>query len=341
MRSTVSVLARVLARALVVPSLAAVCVTVPSVASVAHAQSKDPASVSNVDAARRHFKRGVELFTERNFSAALVEFQRANQRQPNWRIHFNIAQTQVELGEYADAIRSFQTYLSLGGGEVEDARRSEVDHQVQRLSGYVGRVTVKTSVPGAEVWIDDRMLGTSPIQEALLVSPGHRKLEARKRGYATASRFLDVAGGDQTEVALTLVEDARPQSTVVVSPSPTGPSSEEGARGGNTTVWIGVAATGLLAAGAATTGVLALLAHDDYKKQLDAFPGSASAVDDARSKMNTLALVTDVLGAATVVAGGVTLYLALSRGSSASRPHQTGSVELIVRPRGASLGWQF
>jgi hypothetical protein len=76
--------------------------------------------------------------------------------------------------------------------------------------------------------------------------------------------------------------------------------------------------TGALAAGAAVTGVLALSESSTLDDELDvpaAKPGDsggkASRIDSSASKVKTLAIVTDTLLVATVIAGGVSLWLTL------------------------------
>jgi hypothetical protein len=81
-------------------------------------------------------------------------------------------------------------------------------------------------------------------------------------------------------------------------------------------MWVSLAATGAFAASA---GVFALLAQDakrDFEHELSVFPNTKSDIDAARSMMKTKAAITDVLLGATVVAGGFTLYFALSNGGS-------------------------
>ena len=112
-------------------------------AGVAQAQNK-------VDEAKAHVKSGAELYDENNFRGALVEFQRAYELAPSYKIMFNIAQVQMELADYAGALTAYSRYLSEGGPDVPANRRSEVVIEIERLKGRVGSIAVQT-VAGAEV----------------------------------------------------------------------------------------------------------------------------------------------------------------------------------------------
>ena len=64
--------------------------------------------------ASQHFRRGVELFQEEAFRAALAEFQRAYEIAPDYRLLYNIGQTKLELHDYLGAAQSYERYLQAG-----------------------------------------------------------------------------------------------------------------------------------------------------------------------------------------------------------------------------------
>ena len=95
----------------------AILVALLSFSSLAHADSKD--------AARSHFEHGVELYREGDFRAALIEFQRAYEASPNYKVLYNLGQTNLELQDYAGALKALRGYLEGGGGAVPAARRTK------------------------------------------------------------------------------------------------------------------------------------------------------------------------------------------------------------------------
>jgi hypothetical protein len=72
----------------------------------------------------------------------------------------------------------------------------------------------------------------------------------------------------------------------------------------------------VLAAGGAAVGVLAIRAASDLAAARSTFPATRADLDQKASRVTVLGAVADTLGAAAIVAGGVSIYLTVaSRGS--------------------------
>ena len=91
--------------------------------------SFDPAK----ERARGHFRTGVNFYRERNFRAALIEFQRAYKAYPNYKLLYNLGQASLELQEYVQAIDYLTSYLRTGGHLIEVQRRDEVRRTIAEL----------------------------------------------------------------------------------------------------------------------------------------------------------------------------------------------------------------
>ncbi len=310
-------------------------------ASEARAQSAEPPAPSRAatEEAGAHFRRGIELFKEADFRGALIELRRANQIAPSFRVLYNIGQCYLELQDYAGALRSFQAYLAEGGAKIPRDRRAAVEADIQKLQGRVASVEITSNVAGAEVRVDEDVVGTTPLAQPVVVGSGRRKITVEKSGLPPAEKNIDVAGGDHLSVSLPLTQAAAtaaaPPATAPVSPppaappadtapaparAPAGPSAHDAApassSSGHSNVWIGWTITGALAAGAVVTGVLALGAKQDSDTKLATLPGNANDISNAHKNTQLLAGLTDGLGGAAIVAGVVSLYFTLSGGKS-------------------------
>lgn len=272
--------------------------------------------------ARGHFNRGVKFYKDADYRSALVEFQEAYRIAPNARILFNIGQTYDELQDFAGAVKAFRDYLAGAGASINKARRAEVEKDLRRLEAHVATVDIAVSEAGADVVAEgDRRidLGKSPLPAPALLNGGTWTIVASKPGFERAEEHLTAAGGDAKKVVLKMAPSQEPVAmvapvpVVVAAPLPPPP------RRTLTPVWIGLALTGGLAAGAGVTGVLTLGAKRDYDAELNRLPGDASAVASARSHARTLALVTDVLGGAAVASAVVTLILYVNASGGAPR----------------------
>ncbi|MET0413292.1 MAG: PEGA domain-containing protein [Polyangiaceae bacterium] len=265
-----------------------------------------PAPSEEVTAeARRRFDRGIELYADGDFSLALIEFNRAFQLVSNYRVLYNIGQVNLQLARYADARRALEAYLKQGGSDVPEDRASSVQRDLAMLEQRTAFLTVTTNVPGAEVLIDDLTVGTTPLTEPLLVDAGVHRISARKPGYMPRGQQVTLAGADETTLAIQL--DVIPQGGKTIVLRETETTTDE------RTVWLiaGWSATGLLAASAVVTGFMGKSKSDDLK-DLRETETTREDLDDARSSAKTMLLVSDILTASAVVAGGVSLWFTLT-----------------------------
>jgi hypothetical protein len=313
-------------------------VLVAAPAAVADADSPDGAPVKE---AGKHFQRGVTLYDEADYRAALVEFRRAYEIAPNAAVLYNIGQAYYQLQNYAAALSTFERYLAEAGALA--AHRREVEQTLETLQARVGKVAITTNVPDCEITIDDELVGKTPLGEPVLVSIGHRKITAVHAGRPSETRFVDVATGDTVKLTLSLGEltGVAPVGSTPVGVAPVGaapmitaPATASATQGGNGLITAGWVTTGVLGAGAITSGILAYRASRDLADARNKFMASHDDLASKSSRVTKLSAVGDILGVAAVVAGGVTLTLWLSRSD-------THEVRVAVMPNGIQLAGTF
>jgi tetratricopeptide (TPR) repeat protein len=292
------------------------------------ARAQDPSAATRE--AGKHFDRGVTLYGETDYAGALVEFKRAHALMPNSAVLYNIGEAQYQLQDYAGALLTFTRYLS--EAPAGSAHRSEVENDVDVLRTRVGRLSIVTVPPGADVSVDDQPAGKTPLEERLLVSVGHRKVSAVCPGRVSTTRFVDVAADDNLSITLELPAIA--SAAIPASASErTGPrdarAPSKGSGGG---AWrtVGWVATGLFAAGAAGAGGLALKEAGELKAARSTFPASPATLQGESNRTLTYSILADSLTAAAVVVGGITL---LSTVTSHGAAHGAeGTATLRVAP---------
>jgi hypothetical protein len=259
--------------------------------------------------ARARFKRGTDLFAEHDYRAALIEFERAYQLAPNWKVLFNIGQVQYLLQDYAGALVSFERYLREGGPNVPSDRRQTVRADVEKLKTRVAYVEVAVNEPGAEVLVDDVIKGTTPLAEPLVVSAGRRKLTVSKQGFAPATRIVDVAGGDahKLSVELALIAPVPGGATNPSPPTPLPPPPDEP---GAEVPWAGWIATGVFATAAIVLGALAINAKNQFS-DTEGRLTSAEELQSKRAELLGFSIATDVMIGVTAISAGVSLYFTI------------------------------
>jgi hypothetical protein len=305
-----------------------------------------PSAEAATDAARASFQRGVELFHEGNFEAALAEFRKANETAPSYRILYNIAQTYFETHDYVNALKYYKQYLVDGDADVAAARKAAVEEIIQKLQTRIALVDISVNLDGAQVSVDDVALGTSPLDGPVPLNPGTRRVSATKAGFPAASRSITVAGSDRQSVTLTLREASLSRADVQGSsgaPLLDASSKENPGAASNAALVVSLTATGLCAVTTGIFGWLTIRAKSDFDSDLNTVNISPTQLDDDRSKMRTLALITDIAAGATLVGGVASLYLALTHTSHGKRQSGKPSPFVAIAPTPTGLavhgGW--
>jgi hypothetical protein len=286
------------------------------------AQAKQPSKAEMAEAQRR-FQRATEMYEdENNLPGALAEFRRAYAVAPNYRVLYNIGQLCYLLQDYPCALDSFSRYLSEGGSEIVSQRRDEVQRDVNRLQTRVAKLRIVSDKPGAEVVVDNVAVGRTPLHDPVVVGAGRPQVKVTLAGHSPFTRVVEVASMETATVQVELIPlgaggraAEEPPAVISTRPAEAGPTA-----GTPVFPWV---ITGVLAVAAGTTGLLALKASSDLKSQRGK-PSSfmnkdgLDALDSQSRKTKQLALTTDILIGATLVAAGISSYLTFSSGSPRS-----------------------
>lgn len=286
--------------------------------------------------ASQHFRRGVELFQEEAFRAALAEFQRAYEIAPDYRLLYNIGQTKLELHDYLGAAQSYERYLQAGYLDIAPERRTEVEQALSALRERTASIKILVNRDGAEVLIDDIKVGTSPIEGVVLVNVGGHRVTARTSYGSTDAEVVDVAGGDTANVTLELAAPAAPVASDQKKPWNRSERTAVAAWG----------AAGALAVGVLVTGLMANSAQSDLDKLLETRDVTHKAVENKRDSVRTLAITTDVLiatSAAAAVAGTVVWLLGHEKADKEDKSKRAslGNVRVDVGVGSLGLSGQF
>ncbi len=281
--------------------------------------------------ARQRFDRGLQLYRDGDYELALIEFSRAYEIVPDFRVLYNIAQVSMTLGRYAQARRSLEQYLKDGAETMDPARREAVERDLAMLSERTATLFISSNVKGADVVVDEDVIGRTPMASPILLDAGLHTVTLRKPGYLPASERITLAGRDAAERSIELRPvPVNERERIVVErqvdtsteKEPTVPSL----------VWAGWIATGALATSAAVTGVLGVSAAGELEDLQNDPDAQRRELNDAQKRADSLFLTADLLTAAALLTGGASLYFTLFTGGPAQRP------ERDAPPRSASVG---
>jgi tetratricopeptide (TPR) repeat protein len=287
--------------------------------------------------ASRHFQRGVDLYNEGDLRGALVEFKKANTMLPRASVLYNIGQTEYQLQEYAQALRTLERFLAETGPSA--AHRGEVEETVEVLRGRVGKIALTADRAECEVTVDDQPAGTTPLPQPVVVSIGRRRIALTCGGRPLAAREVDVAAGELLRIDLragpapasAAAPSAAPAAVTLSREAVPPPPPSRITRSTANTAWI---VTAGLAAATVGVYVSAIVEARQLDSLRHTYPITTEQLEDKRRLTSRLALAGDVLAATTVVAAGVSAFLGWN-------VREERGAHLAVGPGGLSVSGRF
>ena len=270
---------------------------------VANAQTNSRAQAE----AQQRFNRAVQLYEDEDYEASLVEFRKAYELVPNYKLLYQIGQVSFRLKDYAGAYQAFERYLADGAGDITPERRRQVQEEANTARERTGRLVVTANVSGAVVTVDDVDKGKIPLSNSLLVSVGKRKVTVSAEGRPEVTQTVTVVGQETYKLKFDIPEakkESEPATTTKESPPLMTAWS-----------WAGIGTTVAFGVGATIFGVASLGAESDLKDMT--YSGKPdSKIKDQQSKIDNMALASDIFTAAAVITLGTTLILTFTRDTS-------------------------
>lgn len=308
------------------------------------------ATGGNETAAVEKFNEGTQLFHDRDYDGAAAAFRSAHALRPNWKLLYNIGQSDAAAKRYGPALEAFEKYLVMGGDDIETGRRDEVLEEIGKFRKIVGAVEIQGD-KDLVITVDDLERGTTPLSGPVLVAAGiEHRFRALRNGEVVFEQTLRVTGEEKTLLRIpeqTTVPTPEPVEAAAptdekIPPAPAAPKGDGDTPGrslkaaGWATLGVGAA---VLVAGAVTGGMsLSLeneLAPDCAENGCP--PGKTSD----RDRMDQFALATDVLigaGAAVAATGIVLLVLGIHKNKT-SVETTTVKVAPCLSPQLASVSF--
>ena len=285
------------------PRIALLALVLPLVLALVAAPARASDNASRE--AAKHFQRGVDLYNDGDFRGALVEFKKAYSVWPRANVLYDIGQTEYQLLDYAGALKTMERYLAETGPNAQ--HRGEVESTVEVLRGRVGRVILTTDGGACDVTVDDQPVGTTPLDAPLLVSVGPRTLAVHCAGNRAAIKRLEIVAGETAHVELKMASPPIAAVRAAMSgPAHDAPPAVPGK--GWVTAWI---ISGVLVAATVALGTTTMVEQSRLTAMRDSYPANPSDLIRQSNLTTGLAITSDILGAASLAAVGVSTYLTI------------------------------
>ncbi|WP_437570634.1 kelch repeat-containing protein [Sorangium sp. So ce542] len=159
-----------------------------------------PPAADPVAEARAHFERGLDLYRQGAWEAALAEFLASRQDYPTWSATSSAALCLQQLRRYDEALALFETLLGDFAQRLPPETRNAAQQAVVRLRGLVGTVDVADAEIGASIMVDGQRRGDYPLPAPLRVGAGSHVIRVYKDGFEPFETRVDVAGGQVVRI---------------------------------------------------------------------------------------------------------------------------------------------
>lgn len=147
-------------------------------------------ALADEEAARQHFRRGVELYDKRRYSEAERAFRDAYREKPSAGIKQNIALSLKAQGKIVEAATAFDEALAEGEGTLKPETRAAIERELAELEKVVAtlRLEIVSAATGAPVedavvTVDGARLAPGAHRRPVRLPQGIHVIEARAEGF--------------------------------------------------------------------------------------------------------------------------------------------------------------
>ncbi len=214
--STARVAALCYSRPLMLPRRLALCAIVSALAAstprAAFAEPPPPARAAHPKPlaqtlppeAKADYDAGKILFEDGDFQTSRIKFQAAYDLTHDARLLWNIAVCQKNERHYAKALATLTRYLADGGDLLTPGDRRDAQDLSTAITPFTSAATFHVSEDGAQLWVDDELVGVTPLPKPVTVDLGPRKVRARKDGFRLFDKEVAVGGNATVTVDVAL-----------------------------------------------------------------------------------------------------------------------------------------
>lgn len=152
------------------------------------------------DQAKEYFLKGKALVEEGAYKKAIIELKASYEIKAVPIVAYNIGLCFDKLQQYADAIKFYRQFALQAE---EAALKEKVTQRIKELEKFIGTIVLEVNEEGAEIIVDDKLVGQSPL-EKILMETGEHDLLVRKTGFFDIKKKFAIASGKTIKFSLSL-----------------------------------------------------------------------------------------------------------------------------------------
>jgi hypothetical protein len=182
------------------------------------------------------------LHGDGDFAGALVKFKGAYEKSTDPRLLWNIAACEKNLRHYASVLAYIRQYLHDGDAILSADDKAEAEALLPAIEPFTSALELSVSEPDAKVYVDDTLVGVTPLDKPIVVDIGVRKIRVAKDGFEELTKDVPIGGSPKIHLDVKL-EKIVHEATLAVTAHPGDEILVDGSRVGIGT-WRGVLPSG-------------------------------------------------------------------------------------------------
>ncbi len=146
---------------------------------------------------------GDDALARKEFVAALADYERSYEIEPNPALHYNRGRALEFLARYPEAVDALERFQAEAPADLK-AKVPDLDAHMVDLKSKVATVSITTNAAGARILLGGHEVGRAPLPRAIRINAGPTTLEVFAEGYVDYRKEVDLKGGEATPLDVAL-----------------------------------------------------------------------------------------------------------------------------------------
>ncbi len=166
-----------------------------------------PLAESLTGPAKADYESAKLLFNDGDYAGASIKFKTAYDASKDARLLWNMAACEKALRHYAKVLKLARQYVAEGGDKLTDQDKKDADDLIKAIEPFTATLKLSVNEPGADVYIDDELVGQTPLEKPVMVDIGSRKVRVAKPGFKESSQSVPIGGAAEVPLEVKLAPE--------------------------------------------------------------------------------------------------------------------------------------
>jgi hypothetical protein len=165
--------------------------------------------------AKRHLDAGSRLFKAGDYTRARGELEQAYRLSPQPATLHMLAECNFKLNDYGAAYAAYEKVAANPAARAQD--QADAQRMLKVLDPLMGQVDITSAGPPADLSIDGRVIGKTPLDKPVRLGAGPHKIHTSVNGTSTGDTDVTVKAGETVAVKLEAGGEAAGDDALAVS----------------------------------------------------------------------------------------------------------------------------